>query len=84
MKCTETSKDAPEWFGVLEKPASKIAPEKAPTFNGTLTYLSKIQGWITVTPKNKNRSRPLEKAKIVIFLLLTKSKRVMMQQEHQV
>ncbi len=65
MKVTETSKDAPNWFGVLEKPSSKIPPENAPTFNGTLTYLSKIQGWITVTPKHKNRSRPLEKAKIV-------------------
>jgi len=56
---------SPDWFHILEKPESNIAPEKAPTFNGTLTYLSKAQGWITVTPKNKDRRKTLEKAKIV-------------------
>ncbi len=64
-KITETSRDAPGWFGVLDQPASKVPPEKSSTCNGTLTYLSRIQGWITVTPKHKDRSRPLEKAKIV-------------------
>lgn len=65
QQITDTSKDCPNWFGVLEKPCNQIPPEKAPTFNGTLTYLSKIQGWITVTPKHKNRTRPIEKMKIV-------------------
>ena len=32
---------------------------KAPGFDGTLTLLSRINGWITVTPKDKNRSKRL-------------------------
>lgn len=55
----------PDWFYVRERPENQILPEKSPTFNGTLTYLSKAQGWITVTPRNKNRNKPLEKERIV-------------------
>jgi hypothetical protein len=58
---------SPEWFHIMDKPVNQIPPEKSPTFHGTLTYLSKAQGWITVTPKHKNRNKTLEKEKIVIF-----------------
>lgn len=50
---------------MLDKPASHVPPEKAANFNGTLTYFSRAQGWITVTPRHKDRNKPLEKIKIV-------------------
>ena len=38
----------------------------------TLFIVSRYQSWITVTPRSKNRKRPLEKLKAVwIFLNLT-------------
>ena len=30
-------------------------------FDGTMTIISRNQGWITVTPKHKNRKKPVEK-----------------------
>ena len=66
-KITETSKAAPPWFGVLDKPSNKVLPETSKSFDGTLSYLSKIQGWITVTPRRKNRCKPLEKLHIVFY-----------------
>ena len=35
----------------------------------TLFIVSRYQSWITVTPKRKNRKRPLEKLKAVIIML---------------
>ena len=59
------TESAPDWFKILDKPANQVAPETSPTFNGTLTCLSRAQGWVTVTPKNKNRNKPLERAGVV-------------------
>lgn len=64
MKITETSKNAPSWFGVLDKPSNKVDLSSG----DSLTYLSKIQGWITVTPRNRNRRKPLEKLRNVIYI----------------
>ena len=60
---TIISNDAPEWFNVIndEKLArlnNKLKNEE------TMTIFSRFQKWITVTPKHKNRKRPLEKEKI--------------------
>jgi len=59
------SECAPDWFKVLDKPENQKGPEQSPTFHGTVTYLSSAQGWITVTPKNKDRHKPLEKTRPV-------------------
>lgn len=53
VDATATSHDAPKWFAV---PATGDVT-KAPGYDGTLTLLSRINGWITVTPKAKDRSR---------------------------
>lgn len=43
---------APEWFAV----PTHVDVSKAPGFDGTLTLLSRINGWITVTPNGRDRS----------------------------
>ena len=54
------SPESPSWFQIHEQPNVKAADlSQAPGFDGTLTLLSRINGWITVTPKAKNRSRRL-------------------------
>lgn len=54
------SPESPSWFQVHEQPYVKAADlSQAPGFDGTLTLLSRINGWITVTPKAKNRSKRL-------------------------
>eukprot|EP00826_Nyctotherus_ovalis_P034548 TRINITY_DN2891_c0_g1_i1.p1 TRINITY_DN2891_c0_g1~~TRINITY_DN2891_c0_g1_i1.p1 ORF type:complete len:318 (+),score=50.08 TRINITY_DN2891_c0_g1_i1:77-1030(+) len=55
------SENAPEWFRVLDKPSNKNRPENSPACNGTLTYISRSQGWITVDANTKNRCDNLEK-----------------------
>lgn len=62
------SENAPEWFRVLDKPSNKNRPENSPTSNGTLTYISRSQGWITVDANTKNRCDNLEKVRPVIML----------------
>jgi len=66
VRITKTSKDAPGWFGVPHKPPTKIAYPS----NGTLTYLSKIHGWITVTPRSKNRRKAIENTRNVRIQIL--------------
>lgn len=57
------SKDAPDTFQV-------ITTDKLKRFNKelekqeTITLLSKTKNWITVTPKHKNRRKPLESIKV--------------------
>ena len=64
------SKHVPQWMKVIEKPLVKESDVKlAPGYPGTIEIFSQINGWITVTPDNKNRSKrlgrygPFEKAK---------------------
>ena len=55
-----TSPDCPDWFKINEKPSVTRADlTKAPGFDGTITLLSRINGWITVTPEDRNRARRL-------------------------
>ncbi len=54
------SPESPSWFQIHEQPNVKASDlTQAPGFDGTLTLLSRINGWITVTPKDKNRSKRL-------------------------
>jgi hypothetical protein len=66
QRTNRNSFGSPEWFHVLDKPQNQISPAKSPAFDGTLTILSKAQGWITVTPAQKSRRKPLEKLKEVL------------------
>jgi len=50
---TVNSQNAPDWFSI----PSSCDVSKAPGYDGTLTLLSRINGWITVTPKAKDRSK---------------------------
>lgn len=50
---TVNSPHVPEWFTI----PSACDVSKAPGYDGTLTLLSRINGWITVTPKAKDRSK---------------------------
>lgn len=60
MNRTKVSKESPDWFHV-------ITDKKVNDFNDyliknedTLSIFSRYQKWITVTPRTKNRKRPLE------------------------
>ena len=55
------SKTMPEYMRTLEKPQNQVEPSSSVGFDGTITIVSKAQGWITVTPKGKNRKKPVEK-----------------------
>lgn len=57
------SKDAPEWFNVIDDKKLKALDDKMKS-EETVSIISKFQSWITVTPKTKNRKRPLEKERI--------------------
>lgn len=58
--------DAPDFMRVLDDPKYKNVAHKDP--NGEpmkmMQIISKTQGWMTVTPKEKNRKRPIEKLKL--------------------
>ena len=57
---SDYSEDGPEWFKVKE---SKMVKDqditKSKGFDGTVTILSRISGWITVSPKSRNRQHRL-------------------------
>lgn len=54
------SEDAPEWFKVTETTNVKDHKiEKSQGYDGTLTILSRISGWITVSPHSRNRQKRL-------------------------
>lgn len=55
------NKTVPEYMRILDKPQNKVEPSNSIGFDGTITVVSKAQGWITVTPKGKNRNKPVEK-----------------------
>lgn len=54
-------KTVPDYMRVLERPGNNVDPCTSKGFDGTMTIISRNQGWITVTPKNKNRKKPVEK-----------------------
>ena len=56
----DASEECPDWFQVKSTDLVKNADvAKAPGFDGTMTVLSKISGWITVTPRSQNRAKRL-------------------------
>jgi hypothetical protein len=61
---TKISSGSPEWFNVVNEKKMKEFNEKL-NKEDTLFIISRYQSWITVTPKGKNRKRPLEKLKAV-------------------
>jgi hypothetical protein len=54
-------KTTPDYFRILDRPENQVDPVTSKGFDGTMTIVSRNQGWITVTPKNKNRKKPVEK-----------------------
>lgn len=54
-------KTTPDYLRILERPENQVDPTTSKGFDGTMTIVSRNQGWITVTPKNKNRKKPVEK-----------------------
>ena len=55
-----TSPDCPDWFKITEKDAvTKADYTKAAGFDGGITLLSRINGWITVSPTDRSRNKRL-------------------------
>lgn len=54
-------KTTPEYLRILDRPQNQVDPTNTKGFDGTMTIVSRNQGWITVTPKHKNRKKPVEK-----------------------
>lgn len=58
----DASSEAPEWFQVASQDCVKHPDfSKAAGFDGTITELSRISGWITVDPVSRNRAQRLGK-----------------------
>lgn len=56
----EYSEDGPDWFKIKNSKLVKEHDiEKSQGYDGTLTVLSRISGWITVSPKSQNRQKRL-------------------------
>lgn len=54
------SEDGPEWFKIKESNLVKDHKiESSQGYDGTLTVLSRISGWITVSPHSRNRQKRL-------------------------
>ncbi len=62
---TKISDNAPDWFHLVDEKSQKKYEDKIAKNEETLFVFSRYQKWITVTPKNKNRKRPLEHTKNV-------------------
>jgi hypothetical protein len=63
MNRTKISDNAPEWFHVINEKKLKDYEAKLIKNEETLSVFSRYQKWITVTPRSKNRKRPLENMK---------------------
>ena len=59
------SSDSPDWFKINSVAKMKEINNLYINNNSNLQVLSKFKSWITVTPKNKDRKRPLEKKRVV-------------------
>ena len=56
----EYSEDGPEWFKIKDsKLVKEHEIEQSQGFDGTVTILSRISGWITVSPNSRNRQKRL-------------------------
>ena len=64
MNRTKVSTEAPDWFHVVNDNKIKKWNQKFIDNDDPLSVFSRYQKWITVTPRNKNRRKPLEKIKI--------------------
>jgi hypothetical protein len=62
---TKISDNAPQWFHVIDEKTQKKYDDQIAKNEETLFVFSRYQKWITVTPKNQNRKRPLENSKII-------------------
>lgn len=59
-RASETSQGCPDWFKIKENPQVKNHDiGKSIGFDGTVTVLSRISGWMTVSPKSRNRQKRL-------------------------
>ena len=67
MTRTTISRDAPEWFTIMNEKKLKDCQEQLYKNEEFITIFSRYQKWITVTPRNKNRKKPLEKEKKVNY-----------------
>ena len=61
---TRVSTEGPEWFKVVTDEKNQKFDDIIAKNEETLSVFSRYNKWITVTPKTKNRRRPLEKMKI--------------------
>lgn len=61
---TKVSVSAPEWMKVVTDEKNAMYNEIMCKNEETLSIFSRYNKWITVTPRSKNRKRPLEKMKI--------------------
>jgi len=61
---TKVSLQAPEWFKVVTDEKNEKYDKIIAKNEETLSVFSRYNKWITVTPKSKNRRKPLEKMKI--------------------
>jgi hypothetical protein len=64
---SKVSKESPEWFKVYDDKTLNDANRKYIENKESLHVLSKFQRWITITPKSKNRNKPLENVKLVNY-----------------
>lgn len=54
------SESTPDWFKISETPSVKNhSIENSIGFDGTVTVLSRISGWMTVSPSSRNRAKRL-------------------------
>ena len=61
--CHKISKEAPEWFNILPDWKIEQFNNYLAKNEDTINIISKHQSWITVSPRTKDRKRPLEKMK---------------------
>ena len=61
--CHKVSKDAPEWFNIIPEWKVEQFNNYLANNEDTINIISKHQSWITVSPRTKDRKRPLEKMK---------------------
>lgn len=62
---TKISLDAPQWFKFANEKSTQALNELLIKNEDTISIFSKHQQWITLTPRSKNRRKPLEKVKVI-------------------
>ena len=64
---SKISDDSPDWFKIYNKEQLNKINEQYKANGDNLHMFSKFKRWITVTPSNKNRKKPLESIKTVKY-----------------